>query len=703
MNYNFIRWFRNQNVSKVLVRYRDHRVFVVTRFLWLESFYKIKSIADSRGNIFEYDTFIRSDRFLINIRDFPTAEFTSCSSLSDANFGKANVKFSKGVAPFTLEVLDPSDQLLTFKDINSQDFSFQVTTPGHYKIVNVKDKYCKGFVPVGDCFVEKLSPPSVAVSYQSIKSQQCTGDIGAEIDLQLTGEGPWVVEISEEIQMKNHHKVQKSGSIRQNKHTVTISSHHYIQTFQPKEPGEFALEAVSDKNCPGIIPESEKNKVIKIRYHKSPEVMQYVSKPEIHSDCYSSVQQDGNVELEVKGELPINFYVESRCGKSIENNIITVSDSFVIRKTSESLLVSLPVLSIIQKRISSERPEDVEVVQTEYFLTGISDNNYSGKISLRKPIVLFNHTIEFPPAIKLRADQRKKYQCAGEQLKENQLSVELFGKRPWNLTYEVYDTEDHTSRIFEESNINSKLYHVPLLKLNKSGNFEFRVLDVKDSSKCKWSKDNGFKGEEMKEMQLHVIEAPSLEPLYETGIERRDPEYICLGETFIFKLKGAGPWTIKYSLNDEEVQTQNIKNNRMYLHSEKAGYVKIHQICNTYCCQGSNSTKSDPLYTIPIYDLPSAYMNQGEDEEQDIREGDTLLLNVSFVGVPPFDFSYQKILFSDDDECKLSNYQFILAVVETYSHNGIKEKYYSISTDEEGTFKLLSVKDKYCQFPQRKQ
>lgn len=99
-----------------------------------------------------------------------------------------------------------------------------------------------------------------------------------------------------------------------------------------------------------------------------------------------------------------------------------------------------------------------------------------------------------------------------------------------------------------------------------------------------------------------------------------------------------------------------------------------------------------------IKPLPKAFVDGGENIVDDIREGIPPIFNlgdqsefvVEFEGTPPFSFSYSR---TNQNEI----------AYETNTVSEIMESKWSISTTQEGIFRVNSINDKYCGYPRRMQ
>ncbi len=83
-----------------------------------------------------------------------------------------------------------------------------------------------------------------------------------------------------------------------------------------------------------------------------------------------------------------------------------------------------------------------------------------------------------------------------------------------------------------------------------------------------------------------------------------------------------------------------------------------------------------------IHALPGAVFGNAL-EHINIFEGDLAEMKATFYGQGPFDFSYSR---TADGE------------TETRFIEDIKENSYTLTTGREGQYRLLHIKDKYCEY-----
>jgi len=168
---------------------------------------------------------------------------------------------------------------------------------------------------------------------------------------------------------------------------------------------------------------------------------------------------------------------------------------------------------------------------------------------------------------------------------------------------------------------------------------------------------------------------------------QRERNHFCVGETARFLINGGSPpWTLSYSLTSVSglfnKREEKLSADRFNVLLAEAGSLSLTSICSPNCCSSFLNLEEQGEWKI--HPLPSATI--GEHSIRYLRDGENTSFHVVFTGSPPFSLRYQR---RDDDT----------GHVEDFSIEGIEQDQLTISVTNGGTYSLLSVADRYCQYP----
>lgn len=97
-----------------------------------------------------------------------------------------------------------------------------------------------------------------------------------------------------------------------------------------------------------------------------------------------------------------------------------------------------------------------------------------------------------------------------------------------------------------------------------------------------------------------------------------------------------------------------------------------------------------------IHPLPRARVHAGSTFIENIREGDQAEIVFELEGTPPFSFTYTKSApIAPNARGKKATPQ----VLETHTITGVEANRYSVFTQSEGTWNVVSVQDRFCAYP----
>ncbi|KAJ9063680.1 hypothetical protein DSO57_1038387 [Entomophthora muscae] len=210
--------------------------------------YRVDSIEDRFNNKAQYNETATTTR-AIRAHMLPTIH-TSCDAAIHYSLSpktpkaRIDVKLS-GIAPFSvvLGICTGSEEAITAscfvehtrRTFSSSKASFEVSTPGHYRILALSDGNCHAALAAGpSCVVAKVPPPTLQVKHEPIVSS-CQFEVGLQATLLMTGQPPFLVSYREHVTFKNGKKRTTE------KQVVSKSLQHHFEII-PEESGTYAYE-----------------------------------------------------------------------------------------------------------------------------------------------------------------------------------------------------------------------------------------------------------------------------------------------------------------------------------------------------------------------------------------------------------------------------------------------------------------------------
>ena len=216
--------------------------------------------------------------------------------------------------------------------------------------------------------------------------------------------------------------------------------------------------------------------------------------------------------------------------------------------------------------------------------------------------------------------------------------------------------------------------------ISQPGSYHLRIIHVRNNRGGVWEvspKVNLVSQlRDQSAMTINFVERPSFRLF--------SPDNLCVGDVARFDLFGTGPWTMKYTLKGK-LKTDTVTSNRLNILLAEPGPLEIDSLCNKHCCAGEipNHPPAKP-WQYAVFPLPSAAISEGT---QFVREGEEAEFVVSLSGTPPFNYRYQRI---DDADNR---------IIETIENKNIPVHEHRVKVSSQGTFKVIFVRDKHCQYP----
>lgn len=273
--------------------------------------------------------------------------------------------------------------------------------------------------------------------------------------------------------------------------------------------------------------------------------------------------------------------------------------------------------------------------------------------------------------------------AAGEKDKENVVLIEFKGQAPFDAVLELRH-ESQQKQVLRLRNITESLYKfTPPTTLSATGKYTLQLVSVVDQTGCgrdfekevaagdaasgalgSTSISTSGKSFGATIINIHVSDVARISPIHA-------PSGVCIGDMLSYALQGTPPFSILYSYNDVIQPEIVVHDPLISLFAGAAGTLAIKQVCNSAMC----CTRPVDLQTV-IWDIPKAAIDGGVDVEEDIREGDETVINIDFIGVPPFSFTYSRTpIYAATDNHVDGNPE------ESYTISGIQES--SVKRDRE--------------------
>ncbi|KAM3578510.1 hypothetical protein VKS41_004564 [Umbelopsis sp. WA50703] len=299
------------------------------------------------------------------------------------------------------------------------------------------------------------------------------------------------------------------------------------------------------------------------------------------------------------------------------------------------------------------------------------------------PIVLEQRILQRASAKFVTKHPEQRMMCVGDSLDSddiNPLRMEFVGQAPFSASIRVRHQGDAHGRIHHLEDIHTTKYDLKLpYELQAPGEYDIEIQSVSDAAGCQSSNlgPNAI-------VKVLALDIATIIPVDQSTEH-------CVGDLLEFTLSGIGPFTINYQFNGRPEKIQS-PSSRLSTLADKPGNFTIMSVGDQ-----RNKCRSYPrdLSKI-IHEIPSTRVSAGKDTYENIREGDTSQAVVDLIGTPPFDFEWRRYELVWDSKHKRHSKG---KVMESHMVHGIESHRYYISISEPGTIEIVSVKDRYCQYP----
>ncbi|KAH8727273.1 hypothetical protein GQ44DRAFT_825354 [Phaeosphaeriaceae sp. PMI808] len=615
---------------------------------------------------------------------------------------------------------------------------------GHYKYIfeSITDKVYND-MPLKNIELQQNVRPSAQARFvESKRPKQACIDDTAEFDVRLSGDAPW----------KLDYEIVHNG--KRAKHMIETSEEHYtIKTDRLKSGGEYVvtLTSISDKmDCKEYLQEEAR---VNVRHERpkayfghikgkqavkalegravglplrftgnGPWRLEYenLATKEVKKEYF----QTANSFLDVKtdGTYQLLSVKDSVCPGLVEEKASRFDVSWVARPT---LIVPASPTVVLQSgkyirdsvcegeedafdvSLSGNAPFDVSYRQEykdkkgktasisekdlhaasgttsircdtskagvyEYTFLKLADAKYDHSKKHFSPITV-QQTVYSRPGARFDKPGKTYSYCSREAEGEEVIPITLEGVPPFHLEVEIKHQGTPRPELSVYKNIPDTKYNIKIerskLNLGQSSIF---IRKVRDSRGCTLKPQPNNKDR----VQISVFDAPTATPL-------EDRTDFCVGERLSYALSGQQPFTVYYTFEGKQRKASN----------PGTTFRRLAELPGTFTITGLRDSASECLATLnlekTIHPIPSVRLSGGQVSEIDIHEGGGTDLEFDFWGTPPFEFTYTRS--TNAARGKKSK----VLEVKTERSEG---HHLSIPVQEEGTYEVVSIKDRWCSF-----
>lgn len=307
----------------------------------------------------------------------------------------------------------------------------------------------------------------------------------------------------------------------------------------------------------------------------------------------------------------------------------------------------------------------------EYTFLKLADARYDHSQKHFSPITV-SQTVHSRPGARFDKPGKTYSYCSREAEGEEVIPITLQGVPPFYLEVEIKHQGTPKPEISVHKNIVSNKYDLKIehRKLHL-GHSSISIRKVRDSRGCSLKPPPGGP-----RVQISVHDAPTA-----TALEDRTD--FCVGERLSFALGGQVPFTVHYTFEKQERKASNTGTT----------FRRLAELPGTFTITGLRDSASECLaalsLTKTIHPIPSVRLSGGQVSEIDIHEGGGTDLDFQFWGTPPFEFTYTR-----STNAAKNKKSKVLEIKTETSH----EHFLSIPVQDEGTYEVVSIKDRWCSF-----
>ncbi|CAO1630596.1 unnamed protein product [Parajaminaea phylloscopi] len=606
-------------------------------------------------------------------------------------------------------------------------------------LVSIRDaKNCERALTTSDLSIEiRRARPTAEFILPSTHHQRNATSNGesevlegqeARLPVRLQGEGPWKVEY-----IRHGDAIPVTATLRSAEADIVVD-----------RPGMYELVSVQDAYCKGDVLSAVSQWHVWVRQRPS---AQFTGDAGSRSPNNGSLLRRAvckgrpdSAGIVASGQYPISITYEHLApswAQTTDDNRPQQQQQQIKLLTAEGIESSagrrkrrtfataqnLTALHLVTDTPGWHRYQLVEVGDAVYSLSSLSAaaTKHSGpRKAAAEPLSLEQYVHALPTATFIESDSsrghrsgaKKESFCLGDSLTSSSdrrgprsPTVRLSGTPPFRLEFELASTSNtQSARRFVRSDIREHTFSLDLtesdiandqgqpFKFDSTGKWTYRILSLVDGNGCESVNAPGGKGGDVNpslggsggtSAYIEVAETASIAPV---GTR----EHYCVGDTVEYVLQGTPPWTVTYAFNGKESAASNMRAALFSRVAEREGVLEIRSVAHqTNTCRRVVDAEKEAGMRRVVHPLPRAKIMEGGKTVQDLREGASATITFHLEGTPPFSLTYQHLEPED--------YYTQPKVLSEATVAGIMEHEYSVSTHEEGTWRIVWLQDRYCQ------
>ncbi|KAF2278333.1 uncharacterized protein EI97DRAFT_394633 [Westerdykella ornata] len=463
-----------------------------------------------------------------------------------------------------------------------------------------------------------------------------------ELPLRLTGSGPWRLEY-ENLDTKAVKKVD----------IAQANSKLRIDTS-----GTYQLLSVRDRVCPGFV--DEKTGQFTVGWIPRPRIMV--------PESPSMVLKDGQyIREEVCEGEEDSFDITLNGSPPFE---LAYEQQFRDKKSGKAAALKRKEIRA-PGGTGSIRAETAQAGTYQYKFVQLADGKYDHSSRHFTPVTILQ-TVNPRPSARFDHPGKTYSFCSREADGEEVIPITLEGVPPFYLEVEIKHYGTPKPDVSVHKSINTNKYNLKIEHRKLSlGHSTISIRKIRDARGCTYKPPPGGP-----RVQISVHDAPTATPL-------EDRTDFCVGERLSFALGGQVPFTVFYTFEDKERKASN----------PGTTFRRLAELPGTFTLTGLKDSASDCIATLDltkrIHPIPSVRLSGGQVTKVDIHEGSGADLEFQFWGTPPFEFTYTRS--TNEQKGRKSK---VLEIRTEISH----EHFMSIPVQEEGTYEVVSIKDRWCSY-----
>ncbi|KAL1800547.1 hypothetical protein ACET3X_000889 [Alternaria dauci] len=460
------------------------------------------------------------------------------------------------------------------------------------------------------------------------------------LPLRFTGSGPWLLEY-ENLKTK---EIKKDSFQNPN------------SWLDVKTDGTYQLLSVKDSVCPGLV--DEKADQFDVSWVARPSLSVPESSAKLEGGKYIKDAvcegDEDSFDVSLTGNAPFDIsYRQEYKDKKGKTASVSEKDLHTVGG------------------LASIRSETSKAGTYEYTFLKLADARYDHSKKHFSPITIQQQVHSRPGARFDKPGKTYSY-CSRESEGEEVIPITLEGVAPFYLEVEIKHQGTPKPEISVHKNIPTNKYDLKIEHRKMHlGHSSISIRKVRDSRGCTLRPPPGGP-----RVQISVHDAPTATPL-------EDRQDFCVGERLSFALSGQSPFTVYYTFEKQERKASN----------PGTTFRRLAELPGTFTITGLRDSASECLaaldLTKTIHPIPSVRLSGGQVHEIDIHEGGGTDLEFQFWGTPPFEFTYTR-----STNANKGRKSKVLEIKTEISH----EMTMSIPVQEEGTYEVVSIKDRWCSF-----